>query len=52
MLEERNELILESNDYPLMSFVQGKGVIPKSNRYDRSFLVASFIIKLDTFDKK
>ncbi|MEQ3458007.1 restriction endonuclease subunit S [Enterococcus cecorum] len=39
MLEERNELILESNDYPLMSFVQGKGVIPKSNRYDRSFLV-------------
>lgn len=39
MLEERNELILESKDYPLMSFVQGKGVIPKSNRYDRSFLV-------------
>ena len=39
MLEERNELILESNDYPLMSFVQGKGVTPKSNRYDRSFLV-------------
>ena len=39
MLEERNELILESNDYPLMSFVHGKGVTPKSNRYDRSFLV-------------
>ncbi|HBU90041.1 restriction endonuclease subunit S [Bacillus pumilus] len=39
MLEERNEQIPENDEYPLMSFVQGAGVSPKSDRYDRSFLV-------------
>ncbi|MEC1649725.1 restriction endonuclease subunit S [Bacillus vallismortis] len=39
MLEERNEQIPENEEYPLMSFVQGTGVTPKGDRYDRSFLV-------------
>ena len=39
MLEERNEQIPENDEYPLMSFVQGAGVAPKGDRYDRSFLV-------------
>ena len=39
VLIERNVQIPENLDYPLMSFVQGFGVIPKSDRYDRSFLV-------------
>lgn len=39
MLEERNEQIPENEQYPLMSFVQGTGVTPKGDRYDRSFLV-------------
>ena len=39
MLEERNEQMPENGEYPLMSFVQGTGVIPKGDRYDRSFLV-------------
>lgn len=39
MLEERNEQISENEEYPLMSFVQGIGVTPKGDRYDRSFLV-------------
>lgn len=39
MLEERNEQIPENDEYPLMSFVQGAGVSPKGDRYDRSFLV-------------
>lgn len=39
MLEERNEQIPEKEEYPLMSFVQGVGVTPKGDRYDRSFLV-------------
>ena len=39
ILVERNEQISESEEYQLMSFVQGKGVVPKSDRYDRSFLV-------------
>lgn len=39
MLEERNEQIPENEEYPLMSFVQGVGVTPKGDRYDRSFLV-------------
>ena len=39
VLVERNEQISESEEYQLMSFVQGKGVVPKSDRYDRSFLV-------------
>lgn len=39
LLTERNEQVPESFEYPLMSFVQGKGVTPKGERYDRSFLV-------------
>lgn len=39
MLEERNEQMAENEEYPLMSFVQGTGVTPKGDRYDRSFLV-------------
>jgi type I restriction enzyme S subunit len=39
ILKERNEQIIESLEYPLMSFVQGIGVTPKDKRYDRSFLV-------------
>ena len=39
MVCERNEQICECDDYPLMSFVQDVGVIPKGDRYDRSFLV-------------
>ena len=41
ILVERNEQQVETNEYPLMSFVQGHGVIPKAKgeRYDRSFLV-------------
>jgi len=39
ILVERNEQQVETNEYPLMSFVQGYGVIPKGERYDRSFLV-------------
>lgn len=39
MLEERNEQIPESDNYPLMSFVQEVGVTPKKDRYNRNFLV-------------
>ncbi|VDG34046.1 deoxyribonuclease [Lactobacillus paracasei subsp. paracasei JCM 8130] [Lactiplantibacillus mudanjiangensis] len=39
ILAERNDQIAETNEYPLMSFVQGKGVTPKGKRYNRSFLV-------------
>ena len=39
ILVERNEQQVETNEYPLMSFVQGHGVIPKGERCDRSFLV-------------
>ena len=39
VLTERNEQIVENNRYPLMSFIQGIGVAPKGERYDRSFLV-------------
>ena len=39
ILVERNEQQVETNEYPLMSFVQGHGVVPKGERYDRSFLV-------------
>ena len=39
ILEERNVQMAENNEYYLMSFVQGKGVTPKGDRYDRSFLV-------------
>lgn len=39
ILAERNDQITETKEYPLMSFVQGKGVTPKGKRYNRSFLV-------------
>lgn len=39
ILDERNDQIPETKEYPLMSFVQGKGVTPKGERYNRSFLV-------------
>lgn len=39
LLIERNEQIPENEDYELMSFVQGQGVVPKGDRYDRRFLV-------------
>ena len=39
VLVERNEQQVETSEYPLMSFVQGLGVVPKGERYDRSFLV-------------
>ena len=39
VLSERNDQTPETNEYPLMSFVQGKGVTPKGERYNRSFLV-------------
>lgn len=39
VLVERNEQQVETREYPLMSFVQGLGVAPKGERYDRSFLV-------------
>lgn len=39
VLEERNDQISENTEYRLMSFVQGRGVVPKGDRYDRSFLV-------------
>ena len=39
VLIERNEQQVETREYPLMSFVQGLGVTPKGERYDRSFLV-------------
>ncbi|SDI95225.1 restriction endonuclease subunit S, partial [Dolosicoccus paucivorans] len=39
ILTERDDRITESETYPLMSFVQNEGVVPKSDRYDRSFLV-------------
>jgi len=39
ILIERNDQISENEEYPLMSFVQGVGVTPKGERYDRSFLV-------------
>ena len=41
MLQERNEQITVKDKYPLMSFVQGAGVVPKSQRYNREFLVKS-----------
>ena len=39
ILSERNDQMPETNEYPLMSFVQGKGVTSKAERYNRSFLV-------------
>lgn len=39
ILKIRNEQIYPNINYPLMSFVQKKGVIPKNERYNRKFLV-------------
>lgn len=39
ILKERNDKSQANDEYPLMSFVQGKGVTPKSTRYNREFLV-------------
>ena len=38
---ERNQQVPESIDYPLMSFTAKDGVTPKSDRYNREFLVKS-----------
>ena len=38
---ERNQQVPESIDYPLMSFTAMDGVTPKSDRYNREFLVKS-----------
>lgn len=40
LLTERIEIESKSNTYPLMSFVSGRGVVPKSDRYNREFLVS------------
>ncbi|WP_308197492.1 restriction endonuclease subunit S [Lactobacillus crispatus] len=39
ILNVRNKQIFPNESYPLMSFVQNKGVIPKGKRYNRDFLV-------------
>lgn len=39
LLEERNEQVPMSEDYPLMAFIANQGVAPKGERYDRSALV-------------
>lgn len=39
VLIERDEQSPESSEYPLMAFIAYKGVAPKGDRYDRSFLV-------------
>ena len=39
VLVERDEQSPESSEYPLMAFIAYKGVAPKGDRYDRSFLV-------------
>ncbi|MCZ0892053.1 restriction endonuclease subunit S [Ligilactobacillus saerimneri] len=39
VLVERNERKMETKDYPLMSFVKEVGIVPKGDRYNRSFLV-------------
>lgn len=44
-LDERNEQFPESEDYPLMAFVAGKGVSPKGEKYDRSALVKDSVNK-------
>ena len=40
-LNERNDQAPESEDYPLMAFMAGRGVAPKGERYNREFLVKS-----------
>ena len=39
ILNIRNKQIFPNQQYPLMSFVQKQGVVPKSQRYNRDFLV-------------
>ncbi len=39
LMSERNDQAPQSVDYPLMAFMAYKGVAPKGDRYDRSFLV-------------
>lgn len=39
LLEERNELSIKNEKFPLMAFIANKGVAPKGDRYDRSALV-------------
>ena len=39
ILLERNDKVPQSDEYPLMAFIQNKGVAPKGERYDRSSLV-------------
>ena len=41
MMTERKILRFDSREFPLSSFIKNKGVVPKSSRYDRSFLVKS-----------
>ncbi|PGZ92188.1 restriction endonuclease subunit S [Bacillus sp. AFS029533] len=41
LLEERNEQMPENEEYQLMSFTATEGVTPKSDRYNREFLVKS-----------
>ncbi len=39
IMKSRDKRQLESNEAPLMSFVANKGICPKGDRYDRSFLI-------------
>lgn len=39
LLRERNDKSIPTEEYPLMAFVQNKGVVQKGDRFDRSFLV-------------
>ena len=39
ILNIRNKQVFPNQQYPLMSFVQKQGVVPKSQRYNRDFLV-------------
>ena len=41
MITERKILRFDSREFPLSSFIKNEGVVPKSSRYDRSFLVKS-----------
>lgn len=45
LLVERNIQAPKSEEYPLMSFVAGYGVVPKGDRYNREFLVNDEINK-------
>ncbi|HJH32941.1 MAG TPA: hypothetical protein K8V68_00525, partial [Ligilactobacillus aviarius] len=45
MVTERKILRFDSKKFPLSSFVKNEGVVPKSSRYDRSFLIKSNLKK-------